>query len=290
MRGSTRFKVARRAGVAIAGVVLLAATASGCDWPPNTRYVDPVFANVDVTTNIPYRTTTTSTGAPITLYLDIYQPRGDTAAKRPAVMWEFGGYWVSGNKSNMATFATESARRGYVGVSIQYRLRGSTSEWYPAALDAYDDAVAAVQWLKDHAAEYRIDPNAIIAGGYSAGAVNSMNLVFMPPDRGPAETPVAGGIILAGLTFTAPRSGRPPVIMFGGTNDTTVTYATQVDNCNASKAAGNVCEFVSYPNTGHILSSAQRADAVVKAHHFIFDNVLLKKGYVAEQIPAAAAA
>lgn len=284
MRRSARF------GAVIGAVVMLAATTSGCDWPPNTRYVDPVFANVDVTTNIPYRTTTTSTGAPITLSLDIYQPRGDTAAKRPAVMWEYGGTWVSGNKSNMAYFATESAKRGYVGVSIQYRLRGSTSEWYPAALDAYDDAVAAVQWLKDHAATYRIDPNAIIAGGYSAGAVNSMNLVFMPPDRGPAQTPVAGGIIFAGITFTGPRAGRPPVIMFGGTNDTTVTYQTQVDNCAASRNAGNVCEFVSFPNTGHIMNSAQLAEGMIKAHHFIFDNVLLNKGYTAEQMPAAAAA
>jgi acetyl esterase/lipase len=205
-------------------------------------------------------------------------------------MWEYGGYWVSGNKSNMSFYATESAKRGYVGVSIQYRLRGSIDEFYPAALDAYDDAVAAVQWLKDHAAQYRIDPDAIIAGGYSAGAVNSMNLVFMPPDRGPAETPVAGGIIIAGLTFVPPRAGRPPVVMFGGENDTTVTYATQVDNCNASRNAGNVCEFNSYPNTAHTFNATQRAEIVVKAHHFIFDNVLLHKGYVAEQVPAAAAA
>jgi acetyl esterase/lipase len=243
---------------------------------------------VDVATDVVYRSTTTSTGAPIDLKLDIYQPSGDTAAKRPAIMWQFPGYWVSGNKSNMASYATDSAKRGYVGVSIQYRLRTSRSEWYPAALDAYDDSVAAIQWLKDHAATYRIDPDAIIVGGYSAGAVNSMNDIFMPPDRGPAVTGAAGGVIIAGLTFTGPRAGRPPVIMFGGSNDTTVPYSTQTGNCDASKQAGNVCEFVTYQGAGHEIGVTQQADIETRAHHFIFDNVLLAKGYHAEQIPAAA--
>jgi acetyl esterase/lipase len=183
--------------------VLVAALALvGCEYPPGTRYVDPVFTNVDITTNITYRTTTTYQGVPIDLKLDIHQPRGDTATKRPVVMWMFGGGWVVGDKSNMAAWATDSAKRGYVGVTIQYRLRSATNlNVQAAAYDAYDDAVGAVAWLKANAATYRIDPTAIVAGGYSAGAINAMNLLYLPGSRGPATSPVAGAVSISGLSF-----------------------------------------------------------------------------------------
>jgi len=55
-----------------------------------------------------------------------------------------------------------------------------------AAFDAYDDAVAGVEWLKANAATYGIDANVIIGAGYSAGAINALNLLYLPGSRGPA--------------------------------------------------------------------------------------------------------
>ena len=60
------------------------------------------------------------------------------------LMWMFGGAWVFGNKGHMATFAEDSARRGYVGVSIDYRIRpgatdipgGTTMGWSTSELAA----------------------------------------------------------------------------------------------------------------------------------------------------------
>lgn len=280
----------RRLLTAVAGVLLLSTTAAGCDWPEGTRYVYPVFDNVDETTNIPYRTTTTYQGASITLHLDVYQPRGDTAARRPVMMWMHGGFWVGGNKTNMANWARDSARRGYVGVSVQYRLRDSIADFSAAAMDAYDDVAAAAQWLKDHAAQYRIDPNAIIAGGYSAGAINAMNLVFLPPDRGPAVSPVDGAISVAGMSFAPIRAGRDPVMMFNGTNDNLVPFQTAQGNCNETKNLGNHCEQIVYQGAGHEIGSTRLSDILPRAHHFVFDDILIPKGYVAEQMPTTAAA
>jgi len=271
-----------------AGVGLLATVITGCDWPTGTRYVFPVFQNYDVTSNVTYRTTTTYTGATIDLKLDIYQPRGDTATKRPVMMWMHGGYWVGGNKGDMAAYASDSARRGYVGVSVQYRLRNSTSDFAAAAWDAYDDVAVAAQWLEAHAAEYRIDPDAIVAGGYSAGAINALNLVFMPPDRGPATSPVDGAVSIAGMSFAPIRAGREPVIMFNGTNDGLVPYSASQGNCNLSASLGNVCELVTYQGAGHEIGGTQRADILARAHHFVMDHVLLPLGYQAQQMPAAA--
>src|SRR5688572_32037281 len=101
----------RRLLTIVSGALLLATSMTSCEWPEGTRYVYHVFDNVDVTTGIPYRTTTTYQGQSITLRLDIYQPRGDTAAERPVMMWMHGGFWVGGDKSNMADWARDSARR-----------------------------------------------------------------------------------------------------------------------------------------------------------------------------------
>jgi predicted esterase len=283
-------KARRRLLGAVAGVLLLSTSASGCDWPAGTRYVHQVFANVDVTTNVPYRTTTTYQGQAITLRLDIYQPRGDTKARRPVMMWMHGGFWVGGDKSNMADWARDSARRGYVGVSVQYRLRSGIEDFSAAAMDAYDDVAAAAQWLKDNAATYRIDPNAIIAGGYSAGAINAMNLVFLPPDRGPAVSPVDGAISVAGMSFGPIRAGRDPVMMFNGTTDVLVPFATAEGNCNESIRLGNICRPNVYQGQGHEIGGTQLADILPKAHDFAFEAILVPKGYLAEPGPLADAA
>ena len=68
-------------------------------------------------------TRSTSTAGPIQLKLDIFRPLGDTATSRPAVVWMHGGFFTGGDKSNMWDQARAVAERGYVGVSLQYRLR-----------------------------------------------------------------------------------------------------------------------------------------------------------------------
>jgi poly(3-hydroxybutyrate) depolymerase len=271
------------------GVVaaLLGALLPGCDWPEGTRYVHPVFDEVDITRDVVYRHTTTFQGQEIDLKLDVYQPRGDTASRRPAVMWMFGGAWVTGNKSQMATFATDSAKRGYVGISIDYRIRpGSGGAVTDGALDAYDDAVAAVQWLKDNAATYRIDPEAIVAAGYSAGAINALNLLYMPGNRGPATSPVAGAVAIAGLAFNEPTPGDPPALMNSGTNDNIVPYAAAQRTCDTAVSVRNVCRFWSYPDAGHEIGFTQMALIQERAGDFIFEHVLIPLGYRATA-PAA---
>jgi Carboxylesterase family len=286
MRGTRRLRPAR-AGIGVVAA-LLGALLPGCDWPDGTRYVDTVFANVEVTHDVVYRHTTTYEGQPIDLKLDVYQPRGDAAAKRPAVMWMFGGAWITGDKSQMAGYATDSAERGYVGVSIDYRIRPNAgSDFLAGALDAYDDAVAAVQWLKDNAATYRIDPQAIVAAGYSAGAINALNLLYSPGSRGPETSPVAGAVAIAGLSFNAPTAGDPPAMMNSGTNDTIVPYDAAKRTCDTAGAVGDVCEFWSYENAGHEIGITQAPLIEDRAGRFIFEKVLWPLGYRPTPGPAA---
>ena len=281
---SVRSSRVRRAVAAIAVVGAIAGVAASCEWPSRTRYVKPVFNEVTITRGIPYRTTTDYQGNAITLLLDVYEPTGDTAAKRPAVMWQFGGAWRSGDRNQLSAYAQDAAQRGYVGVTIDYRIRpnlSGTGDLVAAATDAYNDSLAAIQWLKANAATYRIDPDAVVTAGYSAGAINAMNNIFNP--SGPS--PAAAGVAIAGYAFTPPSAGDRPILMFQGSADTTVAPASSAATCNATKAKGNVCDYVTYQGGDHFIAFSQGADIRNRTAQWIFEKVLIPLGYPAVQVP-----
>jgi predicted esterase len=277
-------KTMRRLVPAVLGVALLASTLASCEWPEGTRYVDHVFDEYDATSGVSYRTTTTYTGQTIDLKLDIYEPQGDTVDERPVVMWMFGGYWQYGNRQQMAAYAQDSARRGYVGVTIDYRIRSSDGfDLVGAADDGYEDAVAALQWLHDHAEDYDLDPDAIVAAGYSAGAINALHALHRP-----AETPAAGAVAIAGMVFTPLRADRGASIVFSGTDDTLVPHATAQSQCAQSRDLGNQCLFVPFEGEGHLIGATRAAEIQEQTAHLLFEEVLWPLGYRPGRVDAAA--
>jgi acetyl esterase/lipase len=269
----------RRLLPALLSLVLVASALASCDWPDGTRYAKPVFTEVERTAGIPYRTTTTWDGQPITLELDLYRPVGDTETNRPAVVWLFGGGWRLGDRDQLRVYAKDSARRGYVAVTIDYRIRPDQEPFdlVGAALDAYDDTIAAVQFLQDHAAEYGINPDQIITAGHSAGGINALHTAYMPGTRGPATSPVAAAIGISALSFAAPTSGAPPTAQFHGTADDTVPFVSGQDTCNRSIAAGNFCVMFAYEDADHSLPHDDRYqdDIMTKLADFIYEQVIL---------------
>jgi acetyl esterase/lipase len=277
-------KTVRRLLPAMLGLTLLASTLTSCDWPAGTRYVDEVFTNYDQTLDVTYRTTTNNDGSRVDLKLNIYEPRGDTVAERPVVMWMFGGAWQFGDRTQLAGYAQDSARRGYVGITIDYRTwKGSNFDLVTAANNAYDDTIAAVAWLKAHAADYGLDPDAIVSAGYSAGAINTMHALHRP-----ADSPVAGGVVIAGMSLSGVTGDSPPAIMFNGTEDDLVPYATASSQCQQSLDLGNKCQLVTYQGEGHEIGGSRAAEIRDLAAHYVFDEVLIPLGYKAGQVQAAA--
>src|SRR3954469_9746638 len=113
-----------RSLVALAlGAILL----TGCTVPrpPGdgaVRYRDQVFSSVNTTTDLTYGSAPDADGNPVALKLDLYQPAGDTIAKRPALVWVHGGGFTMGDKGSGRGMTTFFAKLGYVAVSINYRL------------------------------------------------------------------------------------------------------------------------------------------------------------------------
>lgn len=243
------------------------------------RYLDPVFDEIQVDRDVVYRDTVDDRGQPVQLKLDVYRPVGDTVTSRPAIVWMHGGYFLGGGKANMASYATETARHGYVGVSLQYRL-GHDPTWrgiYLASLDAYDDATAGVEWLQAHAADYGVDPDAIVAGGFSAGAVTSYNLAYLPGERGPATSLVAAAIPMAGLPYTAPEPGDPPSIAFHGTLDEVLAAENAEAFCPQATGVGVACEFVADDGMSHGPPSLRHL--IERSTGFLGEHVLGPRGY-----------
>ena len=107
------------------------------------------------------------------LLLDLYLPgAGNGAAPWPAVVHFHGGGWRVGERSSLGPvldgFVNSAFEMltdaGFAVASADYRL--SHEALFPAQLH---DAKAAVRWLRDHAADYGVDPDRIYAWGDSAG-------------------------------------------------------------------------------------------------------------------------
>lgn len=113
--------------------------------------------------------------------LDLVRPQKDSDSPRPAIVFVHGGGWRSGDKRRgyFINGAMEYAQKGYVCVSVNYRLTGEAP--FPACIE---DVKCAVRWLRANAKKYNIDPKRIGGYGNSAGAHLVAMLGLAGPDAG----------------------------------------------------------------------------------------------------------
>jgi acetyl esterase len=95
---------------------------------------------------------------------DVYRPVNAGAALPLAIYIHGGGFQFFDRRTHWA-MATEIARRGYVVVTIDYRL--APRHRFPAAVQ---DAALAYRYVADHAEALGADPTRLLLAGESAGA------------------------------------------------------------------------------------------------------------------------
>ena len=214
-----------------ASLALILLCVFGLQAQSGGRYAEPIFDNVLVSSGIPfssaYRVGATS---PTTLYLDFYEPSGDTLQSRPLVITVFGGAFVAGSRDyvDMQTYCNRLAKHGYAAASIDYRLLPITS-FNAASLirDAYmasQDVSSAIRFFKAYCQEYRIDTNNIFLLGNSSGSIAILNELFLEEDERPAETfnaPDLGGMHISGYDDYANFSPKVAgaIAQWGGVMD-----------------------------------------------------------------------
>ena len=167
----------------------------------NIRYLDEVFDQVVKTEDVVYA------NAPdlpfifffewntvdIDLDMDIYEPEGDTLEDRPVIIFIHTGAFFSGHNEldDVVDLSIASAKRGYVAVSINYRLGLNILSTYSGERAVYrgvQDASAAIRYLRAFHEEYNIDPNKIFIWGTSAGSFIGLHLAYSQDDERPQST------------------------------------------------------------------------------------------------------
>lgn len=151
----------------------------------NTPYLDPIYSEI-ATSTVNYSDVYTDAFHT----MDIYQPTGDTHTKRPLLIYIHGGAFYAGDKGtpDCVDFCTHFAQKGYVAVSVNYRLANpllflaNRSIQLDAVLKTMADVKSAMRYFTKDAAtinQYKIDSNAVFLGGYSAGAVAALHTAWV---------------------------------------------------------------------------------------------------------------
>jgi acetyl esterase/lipase len=158
--------------------------------------------------------------------LDIYLPAKSTG-NIPLVIWVHGGAWMLNDKYADMSYMKSTLKgfldHGYALASIDYRY--STQAVFPAQIQ---DCNEAVEYLYQHAGDYKIDRDKIVLIGFSAGghlasllalSANDDVKAFYPKGKKPSFK-IKGVLDFYGPSdFVAIREGKdeksPEAILLG---------------------------------------------------------------------------
>ena len=90
--------------------------------------------------------------------LDVYA--SPSARNAPVVFWIHGGGWQVGDKSDVAEKPRFFVEKGFVFVSVNYRLLPAVE-----MINIFRDVAKSFRWVHDHIAEYGGDPRRVLVGG-----------------------------------------------------------------------------------------------------------------------------
>jgi len=121
-----------------------------------------------------------------------------------------GGGLVSGDKINYTRVCKEFAKRGFVAVTIDYRLglncNTDTISEEKAKYRAQQDINAAFRFVAQNASLFRVDKSWMFIGGGSAGSVASLGVVYISQAEWntftPSLQPLLGNLNNSGNNLT----------------------------------------------------------------------------------------
>ena len=210
--------------------------------------------------------------------LDVYRRRAGGADGAPILIHFHGGGYTGGGKSREGRpLLLRFARRGWVCISANYRVRPAAT--FP---DFVIDAKRVVAWARAHAAEYGADPGRVILAGSSAGAhlgaiaaLTANDPAFQPGFEdadtsvsayvglygyyGPVRTRTAG---LASAPAEYVHPDAPPCLIAHGSQDTLVPPA------RAAALAGRLGDVSRRPVVWIELPGAQHSFDLLRSARF----------------------
>lgn len=204
----------------------------------------------------------------------------DGAGPFPAAIVVHGGGWVRGDRrTDVAPLFKPLEDAGIAWFSIDYRLQADPLRFGVAV----NNVEAAVRFVKDHAQEYRVDPERIALIGESAGGhlaalaalngritVKAVVALYAPTDlvallkdsdlipnqiRDQVRGTALEGLLMARMSQLSPiekvHAGMPPFLLIHGTSDAIVPFDQSKAMCEKIKSVGADCQLFAVPRGGH---------------------------------------
>ena len=211
----------------------------------------------------------------IGLTMEVYLPEANSSVKKfPAMVFFFGGGWTGGTTAQFEPHAKYFSDRGIACFLVEYRVN---SKHQTSPFESLMDAKSAIRFIRQHADEFQIDPNKIIASGGSAGghlaAATALIEGFNEPTDNQEITSKPNALVLfnpvidngpGGYGFErigeayrdfSPlhniRSGAPPTIIFLGTKDDLIPVETMKYYQIVMEKVGSRCELFLYEGQPH---------------------------------------
>jgi acetyl esterase/lipase len=278
--------------VVVPAVVAVAATVASPIAPAfaggSVRYRANIFSAVEKRSDITYGTAIDEIDhSVVTLTLDRYTPKGDTLQRRPAIVWVHGGAFRGGDKTSpeLVDEANQFARKGYVNVSINYRLAdpgcipGGGESCIIGIREAMEDAQTAVRFLRSRAKAWRIDPTRIAIGGSSAGAITALNVGYNAANPGPGDHQQFSSAVEAVQSISGCAIGTTPgpdgahALLFHGTADPLVPYGCALATVAAAKAAKAGAILRTWIGQGHVPYVQNRDQILHQTRNFFYNHL-----------------
>ena len=246
----------------------------------------------------------------VKLKIYIYEPKGHKAgAKRPAIVFFFGGGWRGGTPKQFLEHCRYLASKGMVTMTADYRV---SSRQGTKPLHCVRDGKSAVRWIRQNAKRLGIDPERVATGGGSAGGHVAGCTGTLPKHDEPGEdakvssvpnamvlyNPVLITARMEGLkafggkldqlaerlgvddpTTMSPyhniHKGLPPTLVLHGKGDTTVPFLTAEAYVKKAIKTGLRAELAGYEDMPHGFFNFGRRDnkmflaTVTRMHEFL---------------------
>ena len=219
---------------------------------------------------IPYKTTEQGELNLYVFYPDHQKPEQPT----PAIVFFFGGGWVSGSPSQFYPQCAYLASRGMVAIAADYRTKQKHGT---SPQECVKDGKSALRWIRAHAAELGIAPDKLAAGGGSAGghvaAATALLDSYNDDNDDLSVSCVPDALVLFNPVFDNGPGGygydrvqtywetfspmnnidadAPPTIVFLGTEDHLIPVATAEKYQQHMQEAGVRCDLHLYEGQGH---------------------------------------
>jgi len=240
----------------------------------------------------------------IKLEMTIYSPVVKVSTPLPAIVFFFGGGWVSGTPTHFQLQAEYFASRGIVAICPDYRTKNKHNT---SPFECVKDARSAMRYIKLNSTRFKINPDKIVAAGGSAGGhlaactaiINHINeegdnlnvspnpfaLVLFNPvvdtsKKGYGQSKVAGREFEISPVHHI-KPGVPPTLIMHGKDDTTVPFENVKRFDQTMKQAGNECKLIGYKKQSHGFFNYKTKPkyfkkTLIQTEKFLEDLVLLK--------------